>query len=129
MSTRIDLEEKAAAHVHGICLKTGPPRKVGVELEWLVRDVRDPALPVSADRIAAAVSGFRTASGFHTVSGLHVVSGADAVSGVDPDPGPDETRMSLIRPRTLAPRCPRPRSPSPVVRDARRASVGCRPDD
>src|SRR5271156_605618 len=58
MSTRTDLEEWAAARVHGICLKTGPPRKVGVELEWLVRDVRDPALPVSADRVAAAVAGF-----------------------------------------------------------------------
>jgi glutamate--cysteine ligase len=58
MSTRTDLEEQAAARVHGICLKTGPPRKVGVELEWLVRDARDPALPVSADRIAAAVAGF-----------------------------------------------------------------------
>ena len=64
MSTRTDsspttMEERAAARVHGICLKTGPPAKVGVELEWLVRDVRDPALPVSADRIAAAVAGFR----------------------------------------------------------------------
>src|SRR5271170_1433098 len=29
MSTRTDLEEWAAARVHGICLKTGPPRKVG----------------------------------------------------------------------------------------------------
>ncbi len=54
----IDREERAAAHVHGICLKTGPPRRVGVELEWLVRDARDPALPVTAERIAAAVSGF-----------------------------------------------------------------------
>ena len=63
MSTRTDsspttMEERAAARVHGICLKTGPPAKVGVELEWLVRDVRDPALPVSAERIAAAVAGF-----------------------------------------------------------------------
>jgi ergothioneine biosynthesis glutamate--cysteine ligase EgtA len=58
VSTRTDLEEWAAARVHGICLKTGPPQRVGVELEWLVRDVRDPALPVSADRIAAAVAGF-----------------------------------------------------------------------
>ena len=51
-------EEQAAQHIHGICLKTGPPRLVGVELEWLVRDVRDPALPVPAERIAAAVSAF-----------------------------------------------------------------------
>src|ERR1700760_3843669 len=54
-------EENAAGHVHGICLKTGPPQRVGVELEWLVRDVRDPALPVPAGRIAAAVSAFDAA--------------------------------------------------------------------
>jgi hypothetical protein len=54
-------EESATGHVHGICLKTGPPRRVGVELEWLVRDARDPALPVAAGRIAAAVSAFGAA--------------------------------------------------------------------
>jgi hypothetical protein len=41
-------EADAEAHVHGICFKTGPPERVGVELEWLVRDRRDPALPVQA---------------------------------------------------------------------------------
>jgi ergothioneine biosynthesis glutamate--cysteine ligase EgtA len=54
-------EEQAAQHIHGICLKTGPPRRVGVELEWLVRDARNPALPVTAERIAAAVSAFGAA--------------------------------------------------------------------
>jgi ergothioneine biosynthesis glutamate--cysteine ligase EgtA len=49
-------EDDAEAHVHGICFKTGPPRRIGVELEWLVRDVRDPALPVPAERIFAAVA-------------------------------------------------------------------------
>jgi glutamate--cysteine ligase len=57
-----DLDEGTAAdHIHGICLKTGPPQRVGVELEWLVRDVRDPALPVPAGRTAAAVSAFGAA--------------------------------------------------------------------
>src|SRR5690348_15090111 len=56
-------EESATGHVHGICLKTGPPRRVGVELEWLVRDARDPALPVTARRIAAAVSAFGAVRG------------------------------------------------------------------
>jgi glutamate--cysteine ligase len=51
-------EEQAIEHIHGICLKTGPPRRVGVELEWLVRDAHDPALPVPAERIAAAVAAF-----------------------------------------------------------------------
>ena len=49
-------EDEAEAHVHGICFKTGPPRRVGVELEWLVRDARDPALPVPAERIFPAVA-------------------------------------------------------------------------
>ena len=56
-------EESATGHVHGICLKTGPPRRVGVELEWLVRDARDPALPVTARRVAAAVSAFDAVRG------------------------------------------------------------------
>ncbi|MGH3253524.1 MAG: glutamate-cysteine ligase family protein, partial [Trebonia sp.] len=54
-------EESATGHVHGICLKNGPPRRFGVELEWLVRDTRDPALPVQAGRIGAAVSAFGAA--------------------------------------------------------------------
>ena len=50
-------EENAEAHVHGICFKTGPPERVGVELEWLVRDRHDPALPLPAERIMRAVDG------------------------------------------------------------------------
>jgi ergothioneine biosynthesis glutamate--cysteine ligase EgtA len=56
-------EEQAAEHIHGICLKTGPPRLVGVELEWLVRDLADPALPVTAERIGAAVAAFAPVPG------------------------------------------------------------------
>jgi ergothioneine biosynthesis glutamate--cysteine ligase EgtA len=62
-------EEQAAEHIHGICLKTGPPRLVGVELEWLVRDAHDPALPVSAERIRDAVAAFVPAAGLPS-SGL-----------------------------------------------------------
>jgi glutamate--cysteine ligase len=50
-------EPDAEAHVHGICFKTGPPRRVGVELEWLVHDARDPARPVAPERVAAALDG------------------------------------------------------------------------
>jgi ergothioneine biosynthesis glutamate--cysteine ligase EgtA len=57
-ASRYGREQQAIEHIHGICLKTGPPRRVGVELEWLVRDARDPALPVPAERIAMAVSAF-----------------------------------------------------------------------
>ncbi len=51
-------EADAEAHVHGICFKTGPPERVGVELEWLARDRRDPALPVQAEQVTATLAGF-----------------------------------------------------------------------
>ena len=50
-------EDDAAAHIHGICFKTGPPERVGVELEWLVRDASDPALPVGPARVKGALAG------------------------------------------------------------------------
>lgn len=50
--TERDAEEQA----HGICFKTGPPGRVGVELEWLVKDGHDPALPVDQQRVAAALA-------------------------------------------------------------------------
>ena len=62
-------EDTAAEHIHGICLKTGPPRRIGVELEWLVRDARNPGMPVPARRIADAISAFDT-SAFDTQPGL-----------------------------------------------------------
>jgi glutamate--cysteine ligase len=49
-------EQDAEAQVHGICFKTGPPGRIGVELEWLVYDGRDPALPVDQQRAATAVT-------------------------------------------------------------------------
>jgi ergothioneine biosynthesis glutamate--cysteine ligase EgtA len=84
-----DLDEVSAfGHVHGICLKTGPPRRVGVELEWLVRDMRDPALPVAAGRIAAAVSAFDTAQqndaqqdAFHGETGTYRDNGGHGAAG------------------------------------------------
>jgi glutamate--cysteine ligase len=48
-------EDDAEAHIHGICFKTGPPQRVGVELEWLVRDRRAPAAPVQPRILAAAL--------------------------------------------------------------------------
>jgi len=51
-------EADAEAHVHGICFKTGPPERLGVELEWLARDRRDPALPVQAEQVTATLAGF-----------------------------------------------------------------------
>jgi glutamate--cysteine ligase len=70
-------EAQAAEHIHGICLKTGPPRRIGAELEWLVRDARDPALPVPAERIAVAVEAFGASPGLPSSSSPGVLpSGA-----------------------------------------------------
>ncbi len=49
-------EREAEAQAHGIAFKTGPPGTVGVELEWLVCDGRDPSLPVDQRRVAAALA-------------------------------------------------------------------------
>jgi glutamate--cysteine ligase len=49
-------EEEAEAHVHGVCFKTGPPERTGVELEWLVQDRHDPLALISVDRLDAALA-------------------------------------------------------------------------
>jgi glutamate--cysteine ligase len=49
-------ERRAEEHVHWICFKTGPPGQVGVELEWLVCDGRDPARPVDQQRVTRALA-------------------------------------------------------------------------
>ncbi|MDX3227750.1 ergothioneine biosynthesis glutamate--cysteine ligase EgtA [Streptomyces sp. ME19-01-6] len=52
-------EAETEARIRGICFKTGPPRRFGVELEWLVHDAHDPAHPVEAARLKAAVTALR----------------------------------------------------------------------
>jgi glutamate--cysteine ligase len=49
-------EDEAEAHVHGVCFKTGPPERTGVELEWLVQDRSDPRAVISVDRLDAALA-------------------------------------------------------------------------
>src|SRR5699024_5633379 len=39
-------------YINGICFKTGPPGKVGVEAEWLVADPTRPAEPVGVDHLS-----------------------------------------------------------------------------
>ncbi|GAA0399096.1 ergothioneine biosynthesis glutamate--cysteine ligase EgtA [Streptomyces luteireticuli] len=53
-SARTVSVDEAEALVRGICFKTGPPRLLGVELEWLVHDLHDPTRPVEPARLAAA---------------------------------------------------------------------------
>ncbi|MET7367799.1 ergothioneine biosynthesis glutamate--cysteine ligase EgtA [Streptomyces sp. NPDC005566] len=52
-------EDEAEDLLRGICFKTGPPRTVGVELEWLIHDREYPEVPVSHDRLAAAADAVR----------------------------------------------------------------------
>ncbi|MFJ8821184.1 ergothioneine biosynthesis glutamate--cysteine ligase EgtA [Streptomyces sp. NPDC102467] len=52
-------EAEAEALVQGICFKTGPPRTVGVELEWIVHEPRRPRLLVAPERLDAAYVALR----------------------------------------------------------------------
>ena len=49
-------EDDAEAHVRGVCFKTGPPARTGVELEWLVQDRSDPRALIPVDRLDAALA-------------------------------------------------------------------------
>lgn len=53
-------EAEVEALVKGICFKTGPPRTLGVEVEWLVHELRRPQLPVTSERLEAAYAALRT---------------------------------------------------------------------
>lgn len=53
-------EAEVEALVRGICFKTGPPRTVGVEVEWLVHDLGSPQVPVTPERLEAAYTALRT---------------------------------------------------------------------
>ncbi|WP_405952276.1 ergothioneine biosynthesis glutamate--cysteine ligase EgtA [Streptomyces prunicolor] len=53
-------EPEVEALVRGICFKTGPPRTLGVEVEWLVHELRLPQLPVTPERLEAAYTALKT---------------------------------------------------------------------
>ncbi|MFE2326333.1 ergothioneine biosynthesis glutamate--cysteine ligase EgtA [Streptomyces sp. NPDC059385] len=52
-------ETQAEELIHGICFKTGPPRLVGAELEWLLVDAERPGQPVAPERLRAAHAAAR----------------------------------------------------------------------
>lgn len=49
-------EDDVIAYVRGICFKTGPPGRIGVESEWLITDPDHPYEHVPLPRIQAAVA-------------------------------------------------------------------------
>ncbi|MFJ6677136.1 glutamate-cysteine ligase family protein [Actinosynnema sp. NPDC091369] len=46
---------EAEAYVASVCFKHGPPRLLGVELEWTVHHVEDPTRPLDAKTLASAL--------------------------------------------------------------------------
>ncbi|MFJ3230788.1 ergothioneine biosynthesis glutamate--cysteine ligase EgtA [Streptomyces sp. NPDC086787] len=52
-------EAEVEALVRGICFKNGPPRTLGVEVEWLVHEPRRPQVPLSPARLKAAYAALR----------------------------------------------------------------------
>jgi glutamate--cysteine ligase len=60
MADRLDtcvITDRAAAehYVAKVCFKTGPPSRIGVELEWIMHDRDDPARPIDPVVLAAAL--------------------------------------------------------------------------
>lgn len=55
MPSALRTVDEALEHVQGICFKTGPPRRTGVELEWTVQHADDPRRPVDPTRLRAAL--------------------------------------------------------------------------
>ncbi|GHE06473.1 ergothioneine biosynthesis glutamate--cysteine ligase EgtA [Streptomyces alanosinicus] len=53
-------EPEVEALVRGICFKTGPPRALGVELEWLIHELRAPQLPVTPERLETVYAALRS---------------------------------------------------------------------
>ncbi|MEU9099851.1 ergothioneine biosynthesis glutamate--cysteine ligase EgtA [Streptomyces sp. NPDC048361] len=94
--TSRELSETAADDLlRGICFKTGPPRTVGVELEWLVHDLDRPRVRVPQERLEAAYAALRTVGlrsaltvepgGQLELSSLPAASLMECVSGVSSD--------------------------------------------
>ncbi|MBN3931794.1 ergothioneine biosynthesis glutamate--cysteine ligase EgtA [Streptomyces verrucosisporus] len=63
-------EDAAEARIAERCFRTGPPRRVGVELEWLVHDRDDPRSALSAERLTGAVAPLEPPGGLPGGSAL-----------------------------------------------------------
>ncbi|MEU8518687.1 ergothioneine biosynthesis glutamate--cysteine ligase EgtA [Streptomyces sp. NPDC048577] len=53
-------ENEAEDLLRCICFKTGPPRTLGVEVEWFVHELSDPRRPVAPPRLASAIDTVRS---------------------------------------------------------------------
>lgn len=68
---------EAEGYIARVCFKTGPPAHIGVELEWTVHHLDDPARPLSS-------SALRAALGPHAPHSLDPSSPASPLSGGSP---------------------------------------------
>jgi glutamate--cysteine ligase len=73
-SVALGSRDAAEAYVASVCFKHGPPRRIGVELEWLVHPASAPAAPVDA-------AALRTALGPHAPHSLDPGSPAHPLPG------------------------------------------------
>lgn len=55
VSTPLHNRAAAETYVASVCFKHGPPKLLGVELEWTVHDADDPRAPLQLDRLTAAL--------------------------------------------------------------------------
>ncbi|MFE5033782.1 ergothioneine biosynthesis glutamate--cysteine ligase EgtA [Streptomyces sp. NPDC056683] len=76
-------EQQAQALVEGVCFKTGPPRSVGVEVEWLVHREGAPHEPVGRQELAAAHADLRN---LPLTSGLSIEPGGQVELSSRPAP-------------------------------------------
>ncbi|MGA8117740.1 MAG: ergothioneine biosynthesis glutamate--cysteine ligase EgtA [Actinocatenispora sp.] len=56
MSGALRSDEDVNGYIGRVCFKTGPPQRVGVELEWIVADVTRPARRVPVELLRAALA-------------------------------------------------------------------------
>jgi glutamate--cysteine ligase len=59
---RITRRAEAEAYVASVCFKHGPPRLLGVELEWILHRRDDPTVPVDLDDLVTALGVHAPAS-------------------------------------------------------------------
>ncbi|CAM5717555.1 MULTISPECIES: ergothioneine biosynthesis glutamate--cysteine ligase EgtA [Streptomyces] len=76
-------EQEAEALIEATCFRTGPPRSVGVEVEWLVHQARAPHDPVARERLEAVHAVLRT---LPLASGLSVEPGGQVELSSRPAP-------------------------------------------
>ncbi|MEW2287505.1 ergothioneine biosynthesis glutamate--cysteine ligase EgtA [Streptomyces sp. NPDC047841] len=76
-------EHEAEALIEGACFRTGPPRSVGVEVEWLVHQERAPHRPVARERLEAVHAVLRT---LPLASGLSIEPGGQVELSSRPAP-------------------------------------------